>query len=223
MNAISRRAPVALAATISASVVLASAYLWTLNLQRPWPYALAIAVVAIAWILRQLTGRPGATTANPSTARQQITHAIALSGLVLGLALSVQLLASFGAPSEWVTELGVRSQGFVLGAIVIAFANVIPKRLSTARGLALHRTAGRALVLGGIGYVLAWLLLPLAYANLGALAALGLSLVYAIARVAWMRWPQPFVSNRADGRRRRICTDYRNLRTRRAGIDQRPG
>ena len=71
----------------------------------------------------------------------------------------------------------------MMGVIIVVFANSIPKQVSTARGLAMRRIAGWALVVGGLGYALSWLFLPLAYANIAAPLILFLGLMYALVRI----------------------------------------
>ncbi|MDL2357301.1 MAG: hypothetical protein QFF03_18765 [Pseudomonadota bacterium] len=162
----------ALAAAVSAWVVLASAYLFYITPARPWPYGLALAVIVAAWIARGV--------ADPA-ARRKVTQAIVLAGALLGLTLLIPLGWAPGAAGQFAE----RGMGVVMGVIVVAFANVIPKRAGSARTQALRRVAGWALVLGGLGYALAWLLMPLAYANLAALLVLLLGFAYAAARIGW--------------------------------------
>lgn len=172
----------ALAIAISAAVVAASAWLFYTSAARPWAYALAPAVLAAAWAFRLGQGR---TADDPAglAARRKLTVAIVLAGSLLALALLVPLgLAPNPAAASGFAERGV---GVMMGVIVMVFANVIPKQAGSARALALRRIAGWALVLGGLGYALAWLVLPIAYANLAALLVLLLGFVYAAARIGW--------------------------------------
>jgi hypothetical protein len=81
-----------------------------------------------------------------------------------------------------VPEFQQRSNGVLMGVIVVMFANVIPKQISSALRLTLNRVAGRALVLGGAGYALSWLL-PLTYAHHAALLILLFAVTYAAAYI----------------------------------------
>ncbi len=182
MNLFSDKVLRVLAVAISAWVVGASVYLCAVSPARPWTYLLAPAVIALAWTARQLRAGPADQQAFQAD-RRQATLAIVLAGSLLGLALIVPLGWSGG-------QFAARSSGVMMGVIVIAFANVIPKRAGSARALALRRIAGWSLVLGGLGYALAWLLLPLGVANLAATAALFLGLSYAIVRIGWSRLTQ---------------------------------
>lgn len=171
MNKISDNMLLALAVSVSVWVVLANGYLYFTSPQHASSYLLAIAVVCLAWAARQLEA--------PQPARRTLTQAIVLAGLLVGIASIAQL--------GWAAGFAERGGGVMQGVIVAAYANVIPKQASSARGLARLRLAGWALVLGGVGYALAWLVLPLPYANIAALLILLLALGYATVRIAWSR------------------------------------
>ena len=182
MKANSGNRLVLVAAVISAAVVLASAYLYYAQPAHPWPYALAISVMCVAWTARFLVRGDGAEAYASHVRQRKLTQAIVLAGLLLAMPLIARLgwSAGFGAGFE------ARASGFMMGAMVAIFANVIPKQVSSARGLMMRRLAGRALVFGGAGYALAWLLLPMAYANVAALLILLLALAYATSRIVWL-------------------------------------
>lgn len=182
MKAIRKNVLFAMAAVISAFVVFASGYLCVLNPDRPWPYWLAIAVVGCAWTANYLA-RGDRADAKAEARRRQLTQAIVLSGLLLAVALGTALMARLEWTSGFVGELGERSRGLVTGAVVVVLANAIPKQVSSGRRLAMLRIAGWALVMGGVGYALAWLLLPLASANFAALLVLLSALTYAVVRI----------------------------------------
>lgn len=142
---------------------------------------LGIGVLGVAWALRQICSRYADTNAAMMEARRSITQSIVFVGLMLSEGWFVAL--------GWVADSGefrMRASQFLAGAMVIVFANVIPKKAVTSRRLAtLLRANGRALFLGGLGYALAWLLLPLAYANEVALSALLLAFAYVFARIVF--------------------------------------
>lgn len=184
MKTISESALRSWATAISAFVVGAGGYLCFVNRERPWPYLLAIAVVCVAWIARYVAAGDSKTERSLAK-RRKLTLAIILSGLLLAVALGTKLIAQFGWMLGFASELGERSSGFLMGAIVVVFANTIPKQVGSGRRLAMLRAAAWALVLGGAGYALAWALLPLTYAGSAALLAMLLGLAYAAVRVTW--------------------------------------
>jgi hypothetical protein len=92
----------------------------------------------------------------------------------------------------------VRLTGMVTGIVVLVAANAIPKRLvplarlscDPAREQALRRLAGWALVLGGLGYTLAYALAPIAIAGKLAnslLAPAGIVVAGIMVYCVWMR------------------------------------
>jgi hypothetical protein len=71
------------------------------------------------------------------------------------------------------------------GAFVVVIGNAIPKKaVASPRRAALLRANGKAMVLGGLGYALAWLFLPLAHAGQAAMAVMLLAFAYIAYRIA---------------------------------------
>ena len=107
-------------------------------------------------------------------------HGLRLALVQAGLLILIAVLVRVG----WLeSEFGARGGGALMGLIVLAFGNVIPKRSSASHGLRVSRIAGWSLVLGGLGYALCWLALPLAVAGDAALACLFAACLYAFARI----------------------------------------
>ncbi len=88
--------------------------------------------------------------------------------------------------------------GMLMGTVTIVAANAIPKKLvplarmtcDPAREQRLRRFGARALVLGGVGYTLAFALAPIAIASTLAVCLLApafLAVAASVARCAWMR------------------------------------
>jgi len=152
MKAISDKLLFSLTIAISLWVVFTSGYLLYADSEHPGRYLLAIAIMGAAWTIRHFVRRH-AEPAPTSLAKRKLTQSIALAGVMLSLALVMRL--------GWIDglgEFGVRARGIISGAIVVLIANAIPKQVSSARRLAMLRIAGWALVIGGLGNVLAWLL-----------------------------------------------------------------
>jgi predicted lipid-binding transport protein (Tim44 family) len=104
------------------------------------------------------------------------------SVLVAAGILGLSALLAWSAPGYLDPEWSRRLLGALLGAVVVAYANDIPKALaararmrcsSPAADQAARRFAGWSLVLGGLAYMLAWLLAPLDRAGLIGGLALG--------------------------------------------------
>ncbi|MFC4930204.1 hypothetical protein [Massilia sp. GCM10023247] len=112
----------------------------------------------------------------------------ALAGAAFILAAS--LVLRWAAPAWLGEEMARRLLGVLLGLVVVVYANAIPKslvalarlRCSPAREQAARRFAGWSLVLGGLGYMAAALLAPLASMHLVGGAILAVALAAAILR-----------------------------------------
>ena len=111
-----------------------------------------------------------------------------LLGAALILGISGAL--AWATPAYVSDELARRLVAAMLGAVVVVYANAIPKtltalarlRCSPEREQAARRFAGWSLVLGGVGYVLAALLAPLASMHLVGGGLLGVALLAAVLR-----------------------------------------
>ncbi|HEY8026506.1 MAG TPA: hypothetical protein VIF60_18325 [Burkholderiaceae bacterium] len=180
MKTTSEKLLISLAVITTLWVMLASGYLCYVNSLRPWQSLLAIAVMCIAWALRYFFHRNANGDAKLAHARRKITQSIAFGGLLLGVAL----IARLGWP-DGMGEFGERARGVVSGVFVVFLSNSIPKQVGSASALAMRRAVGWAMVLGGLGYALAWLLLPMVYANDAAMMLMLFSVAYATIRFFW--------------------------------------
>jgi hypothetical protein len=123
-----------------------------------------------------------------------IRHALVGAASFLLLCLAIKALA----PHYLGAESAARLAGVMLGALVVVYANAVPKalvplaslRCDPAREQAARRFTGWALVLGGIGFGLASALAPLPIENDLATGLLGLAVAAVIARWAWARFGQ---------------------------------
>lgn len=112
----------------------------------------------------------------------------ALHGAALVIGVSAAL--SWLAPTYIAPELSQRMLGLLLGAVVVVYSNDIPKalvsrarpRATAAQDQKARRFAGLSLVLGGIGYDVAWVFAPLDMAGLIGGGVLAFALVFAVRR-----------------------------------------
>lgn len=111
--------------------------------------------------------------------------------LVASAILASSALLAWSAPAYLDPEWSRRLLGALFGAVVVVYANDIPKALaararmrctSAAADQAARRFAGWSLVLGGLAYVLAWLLAPLDLAAMLGGLALGAAVTCAALR-----------------------------------------
>ncbi len=109
------------------------------------------------------------TTTSSQSQRTPIVRALIISGLLLGISATLMALS----PEHVSAELARRLMGVMLGAIVVIYANAVPKalspliqrRCSPADDQAIRRFTGWSLVLGGVAYSLAWMVAPIEHAN----------------------------------------------------------
>ena len=118
-----------------------------------------------------------------------IRNAITLAGLMI----TVSLALAMAVRADWIGgDAMERMQGVMMGLIVMVFSNLAPKTLEPlasgcdpSRKQAIQRFSGWTLVLGGLGYSLAWLVLPIAYAGTVAMVVLASAVALVVAQVAW--------------------------------------
>lgn len=115
-----------------------------------------------------------------------ITRAFAGAAFIL----AASALLRWAGPEYLSVEMARRLTGVLLGFVVVVYANAIPKslvalarlRCNPANEQAARRFAGWSLVLGGLGYMAASLLAPLASMHLVGGAILAVALAAAILR-----------------------------------------
>ncbi|MGH3054201.1 MAG: hypothetical protein ACRDL7_04390 [Gaiellaceae bacterium] len=113
-----------------------------------------------------------------------------MAGLILVVSLALKALSL----SLISAELEQRLFGGLLGLVVVASANVVPKaitplaraRCNPATEQSLRRFTGWSLVIGGAGYGTAALFVPLESSLLLGTAILGASVVSVIGRCLWV-------------------------------------
>jgi hypothetical protein len=193
MKSTSDRTLTLVAIGVSVCIVVAEAYLSFAAEGHRWPYIMAIGVVCLGWIVRARAGDNETDSATPSR-RRQITRAIVWVGAFFAVALATKLGSLMGWTSDLQSEIGERALGIIMGVYVVALANNIPKQIISARGLTMLRKGGWALVLGGLGYAGAWLVLPLRFADTAALLVMLAGVLTCVAAlVGWCtaRGPRP--------------------------------
>lgn len=115
-----------------------------------------------------------------------VVRALFAAMLLVGATAVLKWLAPDYIGIEWARRLGAA----LLAVVVLCYANAIPKslvplarlRCAPEREQAVRRFAGRSLVLGGLGYLLAALCAPLAAMHLIGGAVLALALAAALWR-----------------------------------------
>lgn len=117
-----------------------------------------------------------------------LTRALIVAGLFLTITAAIKL----GSPEYIDAGLARRLVGVMMGAIVMLYANSVPKtltplaamRCSPATEQSIRRFTGISLVLGGLGFALAWMVAPLEAANAVAGSLLAIALLAVALRYA---------------------------------------
>ena len=128
-------------------------------------------------------------TVTPSLADRPVAHALLVAGLFVGASLVIRRLS----PDYLSAEVAQRMLGVLMGALVVAYANAAPKALTPLIHLrcnatteqTLRRFGGWTILLGGLGYMAAWLAAPYEIAAVLAMCLLGTAWLVAMARTAW--------------------------------------
>ena len=121
--------------------------------------------------------------------KKNVRNAILIAGAMIFLTLLVVSADKAGYIGD---ATGKRVIKVAIGLLVVYFSNLAPKTLEPlsegrdpARVQALQRFTGWALVLGGLGYALAWLVVPIEHAAIVSMAILGSALLLVVARCLW--------------------------------------
>jgi hypothetical protein len=118
-----------------------------------------------------------------------LCRALLAAALILGIPAALAWLA----PDYLGHDGRQRMMGVLFGAIVVVYANAIPKavtartRCAPAVIQAARRFTGWVLVLGGLGYIAAWLLAPIEACGMIAGLTLGTSVSVAALRLRQLR------------------------------------
>lgn len=171
MNAKSYTALTRSAIAVTLCSVAVSGYLFFQNVGNRWAYLAPTLVLVVGWLAQRFAND-----------RRTVQSSILLAGLLL-LISTLEKLANHAGLTVG-ADMDQRLLGVILGAVVVALSNAIPKKATSAQAYATRRVIGWALVLGGLGFALAWLALPIAIAGDAAIIVLLLGLVIGVVAFA---------------------------------------
>ncbi len=140
----------------------------------------ALAMPAVWALMRTFT-----SSAKFARLSNRLAPALAGAGLILGISMLAVIAQELALIQAEPGELSKRAWGLIMGSLVTVYANVIPKQAASHSKAKMLRFGAWSLVLGGIGYSLAWLFAPLASASLIANGILGTAVAVVVARTAW--------------------------------------
>jgi len=122
----------------------------------------------LLWTLAELLNRD----------KENLRFSIAGAAVMVALSLTVLVARATGLIDAANGDVGLRLAGVASGLIIVAFGNVIPKKLvrfdpaDPARKLALQRFSGWVIVLAGLANALIWASAPMDRAALWSMAPL---------------------------------------------------
>ena len=151
MKITSETIPTSMAVAATVWVATVSTVLYAQYPVRAWPLLAAAATLIVGWVFAFLNRPPPDAKSESSARRGRIIEGIGFAGFLMGAALTDKLLALHSGAAESGQDLAMRSQGLVMGTIVMFYANSIPKKLVGGCSLQIKRMAGWALFLGGLG------------------------------------------------------------------------
>ena len=121
----------------------------------------------------------------------RIPVAIALALLIIGSAVAVRYAESAAMITE---DSGRRVMQVLIGLVLVAYANVMPKELgrwrspgAAKRSQAAQRVGGWSLTLAGLGYAGLWAFAPIAVADIAGMALVAAAMILTIAYGGWTR------------------------------------
>lgn len=158
--------------TVTLVAALAMA-VWALEREMWFVWVGVSVLLPIAWAAFELPRK------EPS---DEIRRGIFFASFLLAFPLAFAIGDSLGLYNSDEYSIASVALGFLMGSVLIYMGNTIPKRLppldedkfDAAKVQQVQRFAGWAFVLAGIGYILAWLILPTVPANI---VATGLTLI----------------------------------------------
>jgi hypothetical protein len=172
----------ALFATIS--VIILGSTMWRLDPDNYLIYAIVIGLMPICWIVLEFRMRDRPERSCSPESRDRIRYSITGASLLMAMPLTFQLADEVGALSGE-NALDERAFGVVLGLILAAYGNFMPKQISpmssdtaddSARKQSSLRFAGWIFVMVGLIHALVWIALPVAWANTAAMFDVGFGL-----------------------------------------------
>jgi hypothetical protein len=170
---------------------------WTASPEKAWAWAVAIVIFMVMTIVRlwsQLGIRRSSETASAQV-YASVSRTVVVAAVMMVIPLAVTLAHAYGLVSD--RDLGLRATMIILGAYLAAVGNNLPRMLPPVASMpgnaadiqAFQRFAGRAWVLGGLGFAIAWLALPIDTAVPVSAAVVAAALIGTVLQLLRLRKP----------------------------------
>jgi hypothetical protein len=164
---------------------------WYLDPARGLIWLTGVGMMAAAWLAAGLAMRPRRICAQTDAQRGFLVLSVLFAGVMLAIALGMALAKRVGFESD---EMGHRIFGVICGVFLVVMGNTIPKVLgplagktcSPARLQSLQRFAGWTFVGAGLGYLAAWIFLPISLAEPMATAFCAVAVILVAGRLTWL-------------------------------------
>ena len=181
-----------LVAAVLVLVVMLGAYGWYLEPELAPKWAITMFIMPVCWGGIEFLKRTGARR-RPNADLNDLRSAIAGAGLILAVALILDLAATLDFIDGSSGEISRRVMQAIIGIVLAIYGNSIPKRLAPSsetacepsRMQSLQRFAGWTFVLAGLAYSIVWLTFPVERANSVSMLMVAASVVLVGVRCAW--------------------------------------
>jgi hypothetical protein len=172
---------------------------WSARPDRAWAWAVAIGVSVVMVAVGQLSQRAVHGSAGDAmTARSfaSVIGSVTWGALIMVVALALSFAQAFGVVND--PDSGRRITMALIGTAWAASGNALPRMLpplstmqhDAARIQAFQRLTGWTIVLGGLGFATAWVVLPIDAAVLASVAIVVATIVATIVQLLRLRKPR---------------------------------
>jgi uncharacterized membrane protein YeiB len=179
-------------------IVLALAN-WNAQPDAAWKWSVAIVVLVVMVIARhvlQLALRRSSGDAASERTFASASSAVVLGAVMVVIPLAVQLAETYGVLND--PDSGKRTVMIIIGLYLAATGNSLPRLLppvsamqgNAARAQAFQRLLGWTWVVFGLGFAIAWLVLPIDAAGPVSVALVAAAFIVTMVQVIRLRKPR---------------------------------
>ena len=167
---------------------------WYLRPERAMAWSLSAAMLGVMSIALLLDSPRWSTDAVRRSACAAIRSSVGIAALIMFVSLAVKFGEALGVLTD--PDLSRRAAQIGAGVFLMFMGNSLPKTLTPLSRMscnpasvqAFQRFAGWTWVLTGLGFTMAWLVLPVTVAKPVSLALILTGILLVVARMARWRW-----------------------------------